>query len=568
MQFAPSLLSDLFYPLTVSKIMKTQNIHTLLQATLLLLLASCTQEELPDAPGNKAQQFTISVTDGGYTSSEGKTTRAVENGYTTEFTEGDTCGLFVTRGWGSDTKLVYSNVKLIAGRDAATGKLVWKPEEGTALAGGFTNEEYHLYHPYKPDLDDQFISMMLESKRYDTAIDFLWPLRDEWQVKADQSTYADYAASDLMTASCTPTRDNGTLRLDFVMTHAYALAVIELPNTVYKFTDARVPDYTVQPEVQFTSAAQPLRMADGTYRYLWPMSLPAIEGSYAEGSREFTISPSYPMSGMYKKYKVDGGTTIRNVTYTESGIVRIGDFYCTKDNGTTGYLIPREADEATVQAATVVGIVFQTDKRRIGRAEKDALGGEDKAHGVVMCVKNASTGQKWNPDNKDAGLTKCKTKADNYNDNSGYGNSKHIQANHGNFNNYPAFKAADDYNATCPVPATTTGWYLPSSGQWWDIFLNLGGCLALADAAQQTSSDSNYLYWTGQGDTPAALNAWMEKIAADNKSIFSDSDDRFWSSSEDAEGYARNWGVTSGGFMVCVRIAKDCGCVVRPVLAF
>ena len=70
--------------------MKKQNIYPLLQAALLLLLASCTQEEFPTVHlQDKAQQLTISVTDGGYAPADGKTTRAVENGYTTEFTEGD-----------------------------------------------------------------------------------------------------------------------------------------------------------------------------------------------------------------------------------------------------------------------------------------------------------------------------------------------------------------------------------------------------------------------------------------------------------------------------------------------
>ena len=94
--------------------MKIQNIYHLLQAALLLLLVSCTQEEFP-AVQDKAQQLTISVTDGGYTSAveNMKTrveTRAVENGYTTEFTEGDACGFYMVRGG----KPVYSNVKLTA----------------------------------------------------------------------------------------------------------------------------------------------------------------------------------------------------------------------------------------------------------------------------------------------------------------------------------------------------------------------------------------------------------------------------------------------------------------------
>ena len=79
-----------------------------------------------------------------------------------------------------------------------------------------------------------------------------------------------------------------------------------------------------------------------------------------------------------------------------------------------------------------------------------------------MAVKNIATRQAWGLFGMDEGLTTCRTKADNYNDISGYGNCEHIRANRGSFANYPAFKAADGYNTTCPVPATTTGWYLPA----------------------------------------------------------------------------------------------------------
>ena len=555
--------------------MKIQNIYHLLQAVLLLLLAvSCTQEESPAAQ-DKARQLTISVTDGGYTSTEGKTTRAVENGYTTEFTERDACGLFVVRGLYSDKKMIYSNVKLTAERDVATGSLVWKPEAGTTLAGGLSDEEYYLYYPYRSDLDNTVISNLLEHAIEFPEENFFKPISYDWPVKTDQSSYADYTASDLMTASCTPTLDNGKLRLDFVMTHALSLVVIEMPKTVYKFTDAQVPDYTVQSEATFTGTAKPLRMADGTYRYLLPNSLPTIEGSYDEGNREFTIttSASHPVVGEYKRYKVDGAAeTIKNVTYAESGIARIGDFYCTKDNGTTGYLIPKEADETTVQAATVVGIVFQTDKSRIGQAEKNALGGKDKVHGLVMSVKNAATGQWWGPLGTDEDLTKCKMKAQNYNDISGYGNCEHIRSNRGNFDRYPVFKAADGYNTTRPVPATTTGWYLPASGQWWDILQNLGGCPALAKQDEQTSSDDGDFYgdfsWGNQGDVSSALNAWMNKIAADSKNDFSDGD-IFGSSSECSAGDARGWRVRSYGYVYCLWRDKYYSYfVVRPVLAF
>lgn len=375
--------------------MKIQNIYHLLQAALLLLLVSCTQEEFP-AVQDKAQQLTISVTDGGYTSAveNMKTrveTRAVENGYTTEFTEGDACGFYMVRGG----KPVYSNVKLTAEKDAATGGIMWKTD-GTTLAAGMDGESYYLYYPYQADMAGKTATPAEGAVMTDA--EFFKPLIDGWQPGDDQSTHAAYTASDLMTAGGSTTGTGNTIHLSFAMKHRMALAVIEMPKTVYKFIDANVPDYTVGAEATFTGTAKPLRMADGTYRYLVHSSMPTIEGCYDGGNREFTIttSASHPVVGEYKRYKVDGAAeTIKNVTYAESGIARIGDFYCTKNNGTTGYLIPKEADETTVQAAKVVGIVFQTDKSRIGAKEKEKLGGEGNVHGLVMAVKNIATRQAW-----------------------------------------------------------------------------------------------------------------------------------------------------------------------------
>lgn len=550
--------------------MKIQNIYHLLQAALLLLLVSCTQEEFP-AVQDKAQQLTISVTDGGYTSAveNMKTrveTRAVENGYTTEFTEGDACGFYMVRGG----KPVYSNVKLTAEKDAATGGIMWKTD-GTTLAAGMDGESYYLYYPYQADMAGKTATPAEGAVMTDA--EFFKPLIDGWQPGDDQSTHAAYTASDLMTAGGSTTGTGNTIHLSFAMKHRMALAVIEMPKTVYKFIDANVPDYTVGAEATFTGTAKPLRMADGTYRYLVHSSMPTIEGCYDGGNREFTIttSASHPVVGEYKRYKVDGAAeTIKNVTYAESGIARIGDFYCTKNNGTTGYLIPKEADETTVQAAKVVGIVFQTDKSRIGAKEKEKLGGEGNVHGLVMAVKNIATRQAWGLFGMDEGLTTCRTKADNYSDISGYGNCEHIRTNRGNFDSYPAFKAAYDYNTTCPVPATTTGWYLPASGQWWDILQNLGGCPALADVTQQTSPDiAGEFLWKSQGDVPAALNKWMENIAVGDKDTFNNLVS-FCSSSEHSKYHTWYWILNNfQGMVRCIWASKfDGSDNVRPVLAF
>ena len=116
---------------------------------ILLAFAACTKEETPIFQ-EEARVLSITVTDGGYASAknadpnDAPATRAVENGYTTAFTEDDACGLYVARG----TQTLYSNVKLTAERDAATGDLVWKSKDNTTLVGGLSDEHYYLYYPY------------------------------------------------------------------------------------------------------------------------------------------------------------------------------------------------------------------------------------------------------------------------------------------------------------------------------------------------------------------------------------------------------------------------------------
>lgn len=279
----------------------------------------------------------------------------------------------------------------------------------------------------------------------------------------------------------------------------------------------------------------------------------------------------------------DGGeenVTPKHVQLFKADELKIGDYFYSDgtwsdgglrkryEDGSMGTADPKPAPE---EGKTVVGIVFQTDPSRIGAKEKEKLGAGN-VHGLVMSVKNAATKQGWGPI-EDEGLKKCKTKADSYNDISGYGNCERIRSNRGNFDNYPAFKAADDYNTTSPVPATTTGWYLPASGQWWDILQNLGGCPAFAKQDEQTSSENGSCDWYGQGNMLAALNAWMVHIADGNKDTFHDAD-HFWSSSESTGyGSAQEWIVyfsrgTPEGRVSCFRIGKIYSNDVRPVLAF
>lgn len=255
--------------------------------------------------------------------------------------------------------------------------------------------------------------------------------------------------------------------------------------------------------------------------------------------------------------------------------LKFGDYYysdgTTSDGGLRGIYVDGSLRMAAVKPApeadkTVIGIVFQTDPARIGDAEKKALrekGGVVVPRGLVMALKNADELSMWGPFESDEELPNCVTKEDVNNDISGYGNCELIRQTRDDFDRYFAFTAADDYNKTCPAPETTTGWYLPASGQLYDMLRNLGG-LADWDAA---TDDDNDFSWGNQGDVPAALNKWMEAVDSADKKIFS-SDDSFWSSSEYSDGYARCWHIRSNGKVDCDWNYKGGGYAVRPVLAF
>lgn len=235
--------------------------------------------------------------------------------------------------------------------------------------------------------------------------------------------------------------------------------------------------------------------------------------------------------------------------------VKIGDYFYS-DGSYSTELDPKK---------TVIGIVFQTDPERIGEAEKEFLKARrvTRPHGLVLAVNNAGWDLGWSTSyNSDEKLPNCDTKEANNNDISGYGNCGQIRKIYGDFDDFPAFKAADAYNTTCPAPENTTGWYLPASGQWYDMLRNLGG-LADWEAAESFRGDHQ---WEGQGDMYTALNRWLSELA--DADIFNKYSSDFWSSSEYNYENGMHWGMNSDGHVACTWFRKTSEFNVRAVLAF
>lgn len=144
---------------------------------------------------------------------------------------------------------------------------------------------------------------------------------------------------------------------------------------------------------------------------------------------------------------------------------RIGDFYYSDGTWST----------TLNKAKTPIGIVF-----RVGCAteygdnisyyrQKDGKTRFDEIHGYVVALQDASDGCWWSSFNDDKGCG-CSTSTEDFR---GYSNTKSIIATAdtkggltSSNSSFPAaYYATAGYEAVCPAPTKTSGWYLPSAFQ-------------------------------------------------------------------------------------------------------
>lgn len=498
--------------------MKRNILHTLWAAAL--LLTACTQEEFLLPATSDAIPFTITVTDGGYhTATDGNAakppqpqTRAAENGYRTEFTAGDECGLYIVRGG----VVAYENIRLTA-TAGSDGNLTWQPEADANLGGGLPGERYFLYYPYQAeDMTGKTTASATD------AAGFFVSLISDWKPNADQSTYAAYTASDLMIATGIANKDGKQLKLSFSMTHRMAMAVIEMPETVYKFTDnsdGDIPDYIAAEPADFTgSEVQPYGIAPGTYRCIVnpaPGTPTSITGIYAEGKKEFTVNLSGITASSCKTYKVDGATQSEKQT-----TLKKGDYFC-KDSDNKWYIIPGEA----APDGNVIGIVFHAGQHDDDSFDYSSTGiKQEKCHGYVVALTDVHNGDsdllRWEYGPKEEYGIFVGASTINY-DWNGYYNCLKIRKfiiDNGDWEmkHFPAALACEtygcrtlgingnptvlyDWQQPLTAPDNTSGWFLPSRGQLRYLYDNRMSLSArMTDVKSSTPANSsykNYIQW-------------------------------------------------------------------------
>lgn len=506
--------------------MKHRSIYTsVIAAAGLLLMSGCSQEEGLTVSGT--QPMTVEITDGGYVAEDG--TRATENGYSTEFTAGDECGLYVMR----NGTAVYENVKLTATEQ--NDSITWQPEASVTLAGGMSGESYYLYYPYQADMTGKVTASVTTDEA------FFATLISGWTPKDDQTAYADYTASDLMTAKGTAASADGKVKLSFSMTHRMALAVIELPKVSYRTPD-ETGDYTATTGDFSDSSYKPYLMADGTYRYITNPNTTGnvIKGSY-NGNKFFNIKLLGSKS-RYKTYKVDGGST---ATSAQLYIPQIGDFLMTD-----GSLLNKYTTLTEEQKKNVSAIVFWTPAETdpTGRNTPASLA-DDKImvadfpnciHGLAVALKDASDDIVWQiydtlndmreyqvshftHEHKELFASiSSGASGDNINKILGYQNSLILYAyNKGQqYDSWKAGPAEAVRNYSRKAPAGSTGWFLPS--------LKVLHMLCYKDVDDVNSARSETYTETRDKVNPS-LSAAGGDLLGDNIG--------YWSSTEDAN----NW---------------------------
>ena len=496
--------------------MKYFNYISILLFVSFTALASCTQDDNMGNEEGAKQNFQISVSDTGFESDNA--TRATENNYSTIFANGDAIGIFAVR-----NGAIVSNINNVrcSMQDGA-----WEMETNIEYKESeFKKMSFYAYYPYS------------ETFNSDTDFDASKTLTDgdpfegyvaNWKVDAEQNE-TNYTKYDLMTSVGKASGQRLKGEVSFVMQHRMALAVIQMPDLVYDFTntDVAIDDYILPTQAGSfklnNKIAKPYeqQINDRTfYRFLVnPNKEFTIAGTYIAGKEEKGYDHKATLtSGQAKLYKVKNPESIKQV-------LSIGDYFCAD-----GSIISKATG---VVPSNAIGIILYTGNPQPSANNtangtnytdaNDALKRDfsNCTHGLVMALNNTqndvgimegtSSYSDWlnaNADLKNSYVL-CNTgKVDDpaakFPGYLGYNNTKILFEAHATLNTYcnNAYLQVTTYSETVPNPPTASTWYIPSGTELKTMAANMitlntsitaaGGVELVSTAANATTG----FYWS------------------------------------------------------------------------
>ena len=112
----------------------------------------------------------------------------------------------------------------------------------------------------------------------------------------------------------------------------------------------------------------------------------------------------------------------------------------------------------------------------------------------------------------------------------------------------------DEFETLVPSPEISTGWYLPSNGQWFDIIRGLAkGNVEESNLVKEGEED---FYWMNLGPLSSNMNDILSPLSSENKSEFIGSGMMFWTSSVASPSETRFISLDDNGFVCCYRYYK------------
>jgi uncharacterized protein (TIGR02145 family) len=399
---------------------------------------------------------------------------------------------------------------------------------------------------------------------------FFAPGIEAWTPAEDQSTAASFTASDLHIAKGYLSTTDVT-GIDFMMGHAMGLAQITLgtknigEQQRYLSIDSNYKWYDIDIAVTATSAFSgsniPYKYNNTNY-FVW-----LKPGSSTTFSSSSTETDAWKESLTYTNIAANKRTSKTAYSKREpssasatSYTLAVGDILYS--DGSLG------KPNSLLSGKTPVAIVFMatTNASSPVTTSVDRSANAKWKHGYAMALKNVhssgtSTGSyKWaNSESDVSGIPNVpyETWQQRMSDMEGRRNTTFI-----NTSSYPAgYAAAVTFNTQVSAPSGTSGWFLPSNGQWYNILVNLGG---------MSSTPDNSWGWSDMSSTAASnLNSKLSKVGSGNYDSFSNSYEYYWSSSENSSSYAYYaYFNSSGNMYFATSNSKTSTFRVRPVLAF
>lgn len=426
-----------------------KQIFRILPFLCLGLLMSCAEEQIADEQwqeknGNPAHLI-INVAP--FSTNNG--TRAVDEGMTTVFEEGDAIGLIVVDG-SNEVNSSANNLRC----EYHDGN--WVLPEGKKLNYEM-DSKYIAYFPYQASMNGK-----KSIEEIVTAFD----------LPVDQSETEKYRSADLLAAE--GVWDGSLASVCFDMHHCFSLLVVNEIQKVgltyngeaFGGTEEKVIEASVTLNEKLYKAWKDkennfrVMVPHGEQRFKMILSTES-DKNYKLTENVMQLQPNF----YYVRHSIGLGE------YAESGMVREGDFFCMNEVG-GWYLIPKEA--TPVQSEKCIGIVFYQGSRAFDEDPKLKEKYPSCKNGLVMSLnyiagtgkskwstKNIDITNNWIPGGSWEGILDLKEQKmmqgfsntlalDNYNDEVPDAGMEIIDA-------------IKQYRIDYSVPSGCSGWYLPSA---------------------------------------------------------------------------------------------------------